>query len=375
MRIGIDGNLLCGKKTGMGIVAASILKNLEFDDATITIFVPQKLDAELDEIFKEKTFEVVSCETTNYFKWEQFVLPKAVKKYNIDVLWCPYNTAPLNLSCPTVVTVHDIIYMSLKLKEAGSLYKKAGIIYRRFIVPKAVRRAKKIVTISDYARQDICKCFPEVRNKIQIVYNSTDIDSSSLDTIHEQEFFNRYGIKKPYILGFGSLESRKNSISLIKAYNAMEEQLKKQYQLVLFGFRGYKESKEYKYISENNVENVVVLDYITDREKNCLYRNGTIFVFPTLSEGFGIPVLEAYANSIPVITSNVTSLPEVAGDAAVLIDHPCDIEELCSKMQKLLSNEKKRCGMVEKGKEQLKKFDWKISANRMYNILMEACAQ
>lgn len=87
-------------------------------------------------------------------------MPKAVKKYNIEVLWCPYYTAPLKISCPTVVTVHDIIYMFLKLKEAGSLHKKTGLIYRRMVVPQVVKKAKEIITISNYAKKDICECFP-----------------------------------------------------------------------------------------------------------------------------------------------------------------------------------------------------------------------
>jgi len=371
VRIGVDGNLLCGKKTGMGIVATSILKNLEVDDATITIFVPEKLDTELTEIFKEKDFEIVNCGSANYFKWEQLVLPKAVKKYNIDVLWCPYNTAPLNVSCPTVVTVHDVIYMSLKLKEASSLYKKAGLIYRRTVVPLAVKRAKEIVTISNYAKKDICECFPLTRDKIRIVYNSTDFEASSLPPTEEQVFFEKHKIEKPYILGFGSLESRKNSMGLIKAYKKLNEELRDKYQLVLFGFRGYEESKEYAYIKENEITNIIVLEYVSDEEKNSLYKNSTMFVFPTFSEGFGIPILEAYINGTPVITSNVTSLPEVAGNGAVLIDS-YSIDEISTEMEKLLIDEKKRKDLIDRGRAQLDKFDWKKSAKEMYSILKKA---
>ncbi|EOT40462.1 glycosyltransferase family 4 protein [Enterococcus columbae] len=371
MRIGVDGNLLCGKKTGMGIVAASILKNLELDDAEIAIFVPGKLDTELTEIFKEKNFEIVNCSSANYFKWEQLVLPKAVKKYNIDVLWCPYNTAPLKVSCPTVVTVHDVIYMSLKLKEASSLYKKAGLIYRRTVVPQAVKRAKEIVTISNYAKKDICESFPVAKDKIQVIYNSTDFEVCRLNPDEEHFFFKKHKIEKPYILGFGSLESRKNSMGLIKAYKRLNQELRDKYQLVLFGFRGYKESKEYAYIKENKITNIIVLEYVSDEEKNSLYKNSIMFVFPTFSEGFGIPILEAYVNGTPVITSNVTSLPEVAGNAAVLID-PHNTDEICVETERLLMNEDKRSDLIDKGKRQLDKFDWKKSAKEMYGILKEA---
>ena len=370
MRIGVDGNLLCGKRTGMGIVAASILKNIELDDAIITIFVPRNLDTELAEIFKEKKFEIVNCGSANYFKWEQLVLPKAVKKYNIDVLWCPYNTAPLAVKCATVVTVHDMIYMSLLLKDVPSLYKKAGMIYRRTIVPKAVKKASKIITISQFAKHEICGYFPSSQNKITVVYNSADINAEELNESDKTIFFDSNNIKTPYILGFGSLESRKNSMGLIKAYCKLPDRIKRQFQLVLFGFRGFEESEEYKYIQNNAVENVIVLGYVSEKEKNTLYKNSTVFVFPTFSEGFGIPVLEAFSNRTAVITSNVTSLPEVAGDAAVLVN-PTDIEDIKNVIEKVLDDEKMRLALVEKGLIQLKNFDWKNSSKMVLNILQE----
>ena len=371
MHIGIDGNLLCGKKTGMGTVACSILKYWKTDGGNkITVFVPERLDYNYQENLETHGISIKICGKANYFVWEQIVLPKAVKKENVDVLWCPYNTAPLVISCATVVTVHDIIYMTQPLKSAPTWYKKAGIIYRRFVVPKAINRSKKVITISQYAQSVICSSFPSATEKIRVIYNSADINTSALDIEAEKKFFKDHNITVPYILGFGSLEPRKNSIGLIKAYSHLPADIREKYQLVLFGFRGFGESADRNYIQEKHIKGIVVLGYVSDKEKNTLYRNSEMFVFPTSSEGFGIPVLEAYANSTPVITSNVTSIPEVAGDAAILVD-PERLDQIKTAIIKLAMNAKLREELILKGKRQLTCFDWEKSSEHVMSVVME----
>lgn len=369
MHIGIDGNLLCGKKTGMGMVVSSILKNWE-EDATIelTLFVPGDLDLDFTRQLNEKRIRIVNCGAVNYFKWEQIILPKMAETYHIDVLWCPYNTAPLKTHCPIVVTVHDVIYMSIKLNTIHSLYKKLGAIYRKLVVPRAVKKAKKIITISNYAKNDICKWFPDAEKKIKVIYNSTDISELSLNEAEKTNFFLENGIRKPYILGFGSLESRKNTMGLIEAYNMLDTKTKEEYQLVLFGFRGFEESNEYKYIKDNHIKNIIVLPYISEKEKNTLYRNSTTFVFPSLSEGFGIPILEAYYNETPVITSNVTAIPEVAGDAAILVN-PMNLVELSKEIKNVIFDSEKQIEMKTKGKRRLKDFSWQKAARDVMKLL------
>lgn len=369
MHIGIDGNLLCGKKTGMGMVVFSILKNW-VEDATIelTLFVPEDLDPDFTRQLNEKRIKIVNCGIANYFKWEQIILPKMAEIYCIDVLWCPYNTAPLKICCPIVVTVHDVIYMSIKLNTVCSLYKKLGAIYRKLIVPKAVKKAKKIISVSNYAKSDICKWFPDAEEKIKVIYNSTDISELALDETEEINFFLKNEIRKPYILGFGSLESRKNTIGLIKAYNMLDAKTKEKYQLVLFGFREFEESNESKYIKDNNIKNIVILTYISEKEKNTLYKNSTTFVFPSLSEGFGIPILEAYYNETPVIASNVTAIPEIAGDAAILVN-PTNLAELSNTIKNVIFDSEKQAIMKTKGKQRLRNFSWQQAARDVMELL------
>lgn len=369
MHIGIDGNLLCGKKTGMGTVVFNILKYWKADANTkITVFSPEPLDEAFQKLIELNGIKVKTCGRVNYFKWEQIVLPSNVKIENVDILWCPYNTAPIKVSCPVVVTVHDLIYMTATLKSSPSMYKKAGILYRRNIVPLAVRKAKRIITISQFAKREICDYFPLAEDKIEVVYNSADINVKGLEKQEQKRFFEENNICTPYILGFGSLESRKNSMGLIRAYCQMSDDIKKKYQLVLFGFRGYEKSEEFKYLKENTINNVVVLEYVSEEEKNTLYRNSKMFVFPTFSEGFGIPILEAFANSTPVITSNVTAIPEVAGNAAILIN-PTKINEICEAIERIIKEDNLAQGLVKKGKLQLQKFDWRRTSKEVMEII------
>lgn len=370
MKIAIDGNLMVGKKTGMGTVVYNVLKYWRRTlNVKVTVYVPDSLDKEYAELLSNNGIEIKQLEKVNYLKWEQIVLPKAIRVDKPDVLWCPYNTAPLSLSCKSIVTINDVIYMHVRLNSASTLYKKLGIIYRKTIVPKAARKADKVITISKYAKNEIISCFPYCRDKTKVIYLGQDVSNECLNATDKEKFFKRFNIRDNYILGFGSIEKRKNSMRLVKAYEALPGSLKNIYQLVLFGFRGYEESEEKKYIEDHQLKNIVLLSYVSDEEKNTLYRNSTCFVFPSLSEGFGLPVLEAFSNDAPVITSNTTSLPEVAGGAAILVN-PKKIGEIKNSIEKVLSDSDLRDEMVKKGKEQLPKFDWKVTADNIYNEIL-----
>ncbi len=374
MRIGIDGNLLCGKKTGMGNVVYWVIRYWKSDAYhKVIVFVPDKLDEDYTDILIRNGIKIIVLGKTNYFHWEQKIIPGAVTKYKIDVLWCPYNTAPLNVSCPIVVTIHDIIYMTLPLAKAPSIYKKAGVLYRRFIVPRIVKSAKQIITISAFAGNEITKRFPVAENKLHIVYNGADLTKKSSNLENIADFFAKNGIKDKYILGFGSLEARKNSLGLIKAYANLPESTRENYQLVLFGFRNFETSVDFKYINQSKLKNIVILEYISEQEKEALYQNSSLFVFPTFSEGFGIPILEAFANRTPVITSNVTSIPEVAGKAAIFIN-PNQIDEISKAIDRVLKDTQCQKQMISDGEKQVLKFSWERSSNAVWSILVDCCS-
>ena len=373
IKIGVDGNLLAGKKTGMGMNVSHILCNLTEDfahstDSEVIVYVPDNIETELSSKLIKNGLKVKKIKKRSYVQWEQITIPKYVKQDNIDILWCPYNTAPWNCPCPYVVTIYDVIYMTAKISKIPSIYKKAGAIYRRLNVPHAARKAAGIMTDSNYAAAEIRKHISGINIPIKVVYCGVDF-STETDGKNDAAVLQKFGINKSYILGFGSLEPRKNSMALIKAYNALDESLKANTQLVLFGFRGFEQSQEYNYIKENDIKDILVLGYITEEEKNILFSNSIMFVFPSLAEGFGIPVLEAFANKTPVITSNTSSLPEVAGNAALLID-PNRQDQITDAMALLISDKGKRDDLINAGLIQLQKFKWKESAKESFDYIV-----
>ncbi len=371
--IAVDGNLMCGKRTGMGTAAYNIVRQWHPDSSIrVILYVPEKLESDYMQELQANGIEIKILGKFNYAKWEQKILPFAVDADRADVLWSPYNTAPLRIKAKKVMTINDVIYMKASLIETPTLYKKAGLLYRRLVVPRAAKGAAKIITISEYARQEIGQMFPYVQDKIDVIYDSASKDTTALDDQERDAFFRKHSIRNNYILAFGALEKRKNVLRVIKAYEQLPEQIRENYQLVLFGFRGYEGSDIEKYLQENGQGlDIVVLGFVLDEEKNTLYQNCECFVFPSLSEGFGIPVLEAYANHAPVITSNTASLPEVAGDASVLIN-PENIEEISHAIFDVLQWDiNKKIVWKDKAKEQLKKFDWQKTANRIWQVLLE----
>ncbi|WP_303813668.1 glycosyltransferase family 1 protein [Selenomonas ruminantium] len=372
--IAVDGNLMCGKRTGMGTAAYNIVRQWHPDSSIrVILYVPEKLESDYMQELQANGIEIKILGKFNYAKWEQKILPFAVDADRADVLWSPYNTAPLRIKAKKVMTINDVIYMKASWIETPTLYKKAGLFYRRLVVPRAAKGAAKIITISEYARQEIGQMFPYVQDKMDVIYDSASKDTTALDDQERDAFFRKHSIRNNYILAFGSLEKRKNVLRVIKAYEQLPEQIRENHQLVLFGFRGYEGSDIEKYLQENGQGlDIVVLDFVSDKEKNTLYQNCECFVFPSTSEGFGIPVLEAYANHALVITSNTTSLPEVAGDAAVLVD-PYNIEEISQALQEvLLWDVQKKITQKDKADRQLSKFDWKKTAERVLNVLLES---
>lgn len=371
MRIGVDGNLLCGEKTGMGTVVFNVLKYWKATNRLeVFLYVPGELESEYERLLQDNGINITNIKPYNYMIWEQIILPRKVIKDQIDVLWCPYNTAPLKCKCKIVVTIHDVIYMKARILETPSFYKKAGIVYRRFVVPKAVSKASRIIADSKYSEKEIVDLFGKARNKTKFIYYSADLMIEKLEGEKLNVFFLEHKIKKPYILGFGSLEPRKNTIGLIKAYEDLPERIRLNYQLVLFGFRGHENSQEIEYIKEHNIKGIRILDYVSDTEKNSLYAESEVFVFPTFSEGFGIPVLEAFAADTPIITSNTSSLPEVAGDAAVFVD-PADKKSITRAIENLLEDAETRSDMVKKGRIQLERFSWEKTASEVLKLIKD----
>lgn len=367
MNIGVDGQLLIGKKTGMGVVLENILNRISPGDNKIFLYIPEGESLQDSPFLSNEKIIVKRLKKGNYFTWEQFVLPSRVKKDSLDCFWFPYNTAPFYLKCKLIITVHDLIFMHGSIFSPPTLYKKMGKAYRRFNIKFGIKKAYKIITISNDAKNEIIKFFPNEKNKISLCYNGTNISNEYLNDFEWDNFCKENKITNRFILAFGSLEERKNTMGSIMAYEKVRQKIKN-IDLVLFGFRDYEKSKEYEYVNSKGIEGVHFLGYVSNKEKNTLYKRSLCFLFPSFSEGFGLPILEAFYNEIPVVTSNCSSMAEIADDAAVLVD-PFNIEEIYEGIIQVLNSDNKE--LINKAKNRLKVFDWEKSAKIVEKLITE----
>ena len=292
--------------------------------------------------------------------WENVTLPRRIRAETVDVLHNPRNYGvPLYCSCPVVLTLHDVIPLSLSedyLTKWGtrSLYCA--------LVGHAVHNAQRIITDSLYSADQIGRYFPGVLSKVEVILLGVDSPVESAVTTKPVYDF-------PYVLTIGGSEARKNVRRLIRAFLSMSSGIRGRHRLVVVGstWRGYDLRNEFA----NSSQDIVFTGSLSDEELQALYRQATVFAFPSLCEGFGLPVLEAMALGTPTICSNTSSLPEVAGDAALLFD-PLDELSMAHALGRVLGSQGLRSEMRLAGIGHSRKFRWEDTVKRVHEIYQES---
>jgi glycosyltransferase involved in cell wall biosynthesis len=294
----------------------------------------------------------------------------------ISLFLSPTHYAPLFLPCPLVISIMDVSYL-LYTKS----FRRIDLWQLKFWTRLSVNNAKRILTISNASKNDILKLYGLPKSKVDVAYPGIkDIHISQEQTLSLNEiklkatgmkdFQKKYGIKDGYILFVGTIQPRKNILRLIDAFSQLINNVKyKDLTLIIIGKPGWMYEEIYAAPKKYKVENkIMFLSEITNEELPSWYKNAQCFVFPSLYEGFGLPVLEAMVNGCPVITSNVSSLPEVGGEAAIYVN-PESTADLLQKLNLVLSDKKLRENMIRKGYEQAKKFSWEKTARETLKIL------
>lgn len=376
MRIGIEAQRLFRKKKhGMEVVALELIKNLQKIDLKnqYTIFVGDGEDYCIEE---SKNFKIKIIRSLSFADWEQIWLPRAIKKANLDILHCTSNTASLFVKVPLILTIHDVIYLE-SLDFGGSAYQNFGNLYRRIIVPRAARLAKSIITVSDFEKENIIKKLSLPRKKVTTIYNAKSADFKIIkDVVFLEQVKNKYNLPNFFILYFGNTAPRKNTIGVLKAYAKYCELSPDPYPLAI---NSISKEKISKLIARNNIDlknqikNLICLDYVEKIDLPAIYNLSSFFLYPSYREGFGLPIIEAMACGTAVITSSTSSMPEVAGDAAILIN-PHNPQEIAEAMVELTQNQELKISKIEKGIIQANDFSWERTAERtltLYNNLVK----
>lgn len=361
-RFGYDKDTGLPIRVGSGKYCFELLTALHKIDKKnkYIIYLPQNPTKDLPESSENWEYKVIKGR--RLWTLTSLSLGLLKNRSEIDVFFTPTHYLPLFAPKKSAISVLDVSYILFP-----NLFKKKDLIQLRKWTSYSVKRAKKIITISESSKSDIIKEYGIDSRKIEVAYPGISAIPKSKTNFNMSDFKNKFGIKIKYILFVGTIQPRKNIARLIEAFSKLEGDL----QLVIIGKKGWQFEEILAAPQKHGVKDrVLFLDNIGSDDLPAFYKNAQFFILPSLYEGFGIPVLEAMNYGCPVITSNVSSLPEVGGDAALYVD-PESVEDIVEKMQKLIESESLRKELIEKGYKQVKKFSWEKSARQTLAVLEE----
>lgn len=369
LNIAIDISLLKINLAGMGTYVKEMVELISREDHQNNYYLLTNADIAC-ELKTGNNFSVIKSNIKPHVLWLEARVPYILKKYNIDIFWQPDHILPPKVSgCKYYVTVHDLS----AYKFHNVAMKRVEIVYKLFL-KKSCNDAEKVIAISEYTKKDIAATLGIDTNKIKVIYNG-DSPYEYENNIKDEavnKCFLKYGVDNPYFLFVGTINPRKNVVTIINAF----EVVKKQYnrvKLVLVGEYGWNSNDVEQKISQSTYKNdIIKTGFVSEEEKEIFYRNAIALVFPSILEGLGLPVIEAMSVGTPVITSNNSSLPEVGGNAAIYIDDCKDYLDLSKKMIKIYN-------MTEEEKEKLsinscvqsKKFSREKCAKELLKLFEE----
>ncbi len=366
MLIGIDGNEAnVQKRVGIGEYAYELLTQFErfkINDLRFKIYLK---NAPMGHMPKEREgwkYQVFGPRKM----WTQFALPLNLflSRPKPVVFFSPSHYAPRFSPVPTAISIMDLSYIHF-----SELFTKHDLYQLINWTKYSAKNARKIFTISNFSRDDIIKTYEKRPEDVVTTYlGIKEIKDSGLKIKDMDELEKKFKITKPYILFVGTLQPRKNIVRLIEAFSKIKDKTVK---LIVVGKKGWLWEEIIQAPEKFGVlERVKFLDFVKDEDLPGLYKNALCFVLPSLYEGFGLPVLEAMKYGCPVLVSNVSSLPEVGGDAAVYFN-PQNTDEITQQLDKVLSDEELRKEMVKKGYNQVKQFSWEKAASETLRVLEE----
>lgn len=378
MRIGIEAQrLFRPHKHGMDRVVLELIRHLQILDKENEYFVFVKPDVDNQVIKNTDNFTIVEVPGGAYPIWEQLKLPKLAKAYQCDVLHCTSNTAPWSVKMPLITTLHDIIFKESSIVEqlisSASWYQKMGNLYRRWVVNRVVKRSDQLITVSNYEKQNITHSYSLNNNAIATVYNGVNsqftavFESTTVEAVKA-----KYQLPDQFLLHIGNTDPRKNTARVLEAFYQYIQETSEVIPLVLMGLNQAQLKTILKTTGLDNQlrEYIVLTGYVADDDLPVIMHLSELFLFPSLREGFGIPIIEAMACGVPVITSNTSSMPEVAGNAACLVV-PTSTKSIFEAIIKIRTDSNYRATLVERGLERYKSFSWNHTAQKVLDIYQQ----
>jgi glycosyltransferase involved in cell wall biosynthesis len=304
--------------------------------------------------------------------WEQFTGPRAARHTGVDLFHVPYFAPPNFSRTPTVVTIHDVIPLRLPLYRSGT---KVAAYMR--LVAHAAHKATLIITVSQHSKQDMIDALKLPAERIRVIYNAAGDEFFPIaDPSVLAETRKRYGVGEHYIFYLGGLDQRKNVPQLVRAFGHLYKQLGNPNLQLFISGNPDKQSGAFfpdprPVAAELGITDQVIYRFVEDKDKPAMYSGASLFAFPAIYEGFGLPPLEAMSCGAPVVCSNRTSLPEVVGDAALTVD-PDDTQALVEAMKRVLTDNMLRNDLRARSLKQAAKFNWRKAATETISAYEEA---
>ncbi len=366
MRVAIDARKL--HDFGIGTYVRNLLRQLARQDhQTDYLVVCRPQDAAFVAELGPR-FRALPEEAPAYSLREQYRLPLRLRHERVQVFHAPHYVLPPLVPCRSVVTVHDCIHLMFP----QYLPNRAAYWYARTMLGAAVRRASRVLTVSEASKRDILRFFPVPAGKVEVIPNGIDErfygEPSPDDVARVRE---RYQLHDPFLLYAGNIKPHKNLERLIEAFAQVRSRGLGELRLLIIGNEVSRYPSLRHTVHRLKLHTFVrFLGFVPDQMLAILYRLASVFVFPSLYEGFGLPPLEAMASGTPVVTSNVSSLPEVVGDAALLVD-PYDTGELADAIARALGDSDLRADLVARGRARARQFSWERAVSRVRAVYGE----
>jgi glycosyltransferase involved in cell wall biosynthesis len=363
MRVAIDARKL--HDFGIGTYIRNLLRQLaRVDRQTEYVLLSRATDLDVAAQLGPN-FRAVLEPSPNYSLREQVHVPWVLRRERPDVFHAPHYVLPAAVTCRSVVTIHDCIHLMFP----QYLPNKMAYAYARASMWTAVKRSDRILTVSEASKRDILHFFNVAPEKIVVVYNAID-DHFWLTPPDEEvaRVRERYQLDHQFILYVGNIKPHKNLVRLIEAFAELRRTGFEELKLLIIGDEISKLPSLRRAVHGHKLhKHVRFLGYVSDDTLRVLYRLASLFVFPSLYEGFGLPPLEAMASGTPVVTSNQSSMPEVTGDAAVLVD-PYDVGSIVEGMRRVLADADLAADLRRRGPERAREFSWARSVEQTRTV-------
>lgn len=366
MRVGINVAVLSSPLTGVGYYALYLLRALvrvgeDFEWVFIGVDPSKKLAPSGERV---QHFPASKLTGIRRVLWQQLVLPRLAFQSRVDVLHCPDFSRPLRVGTPVVNTIHDLTFLD---PQSPIPFVKRN--YKKSLAQFAITHSARLIAVSEFTRSEILRRFAIDESRVTVIHNGFEAGQpSGPDSASEVPGSVR---RSPYLLFVSTLERRKNAARLVQAFSYLKVKRRIPHRLVLVGQKGWGWAEIRRAIEASPVAHEVELPgYLPREEVLRLYRNADVFIYPSVYEGFGFPVLEAMAAGTPVACSRVASLPEVAGEAAEFFD-PYSVEDMAAALERVLESPERQAELRRKGAERVRHFSWEECARRHCQVYKE----